>query len=164
MPIMTDTQFSPEAGSMTGRPKDLMDFEGRWDLDRRIEDRLSRRKGHFRGEAHFNRSGSDLFYFETGELRLDDGLALSARREYLWCDDGSAVRVTFADGRPFHGFPLSVPVAEVSHWCDPDLYEVRYEFVNWPNWTATWSVQGPRKHYVSVTCFTPTVPKVDSDR
>ena len=142
-----------ESIPMTQHPTKLADFAGDWNIDRRIEDRLAKRTAQLKGTALFAWSGTDLIYSEAGMLTLDDGPALSTQQEYLWQTDGSEVRVYFANRAPFHRFPLSVPIANASYWCDPDQYDVRYEFRNWPVWTVTWTVHGPRKDYISITRF-----------
>ncbi len=131
----------------------LEEFRGSWNIYRSIEDRLLDRTGYLRGTADFIPAGTALAYSERGELTYTGQPALSTRQEHLWCADGAAVLVLFSDGRPFHRFVLSGSTAQASHWCDPDHYRVLYEFSNWPNWTNTWSVKGPRKDYVSVTRF-----------
>jgi hypothetical protein len=54
--------------------------------------------------------------------------------------------VYFADGTFFHRFALS-PQPEAAHFCAPDQYDVTYNFTDWPHWSSTWRVKGPRKDY-----------------
>ncbi len=138
---------------MTKQQVDLSEFRGSWNIYRSIEDRLLDRIGHLKGTADFIPDGPAFVYSEQGELTFAGQPALSTRRDYLWRADGAAVLVLFADGKPFHRFLLSGSTAEASYWCDPDQYRVLYEFSDWPNWTTTWSVKGPRKDYLSVTRF-----------
>ena len=44
--------------------------------------------------------------------------------------------------------PLADPSPRTVHLCAPDRYEVAYDFTAWPHWSATWTVEGPRKDYV----------------
>ena len=77
---------------------------------------------------------------------------MEARRVYLWRDaEPGAVAVTFDDGRPFHQFDLTG--GEARHACPPDTYRVRYDFSEWPVWTARWRVTGPRKDYLMTSRY-----------
>ena len=129
------------------------DFEGRWRIVRRIEDRRAGQTGAFEGEAAFSPVPGGLRYSEAGQLRLGTGPAMQATRAYLWAFDGARVQVAFDDGRPFHAFSLA-EAAEADHWCDPDDYRVAYDFSAWPLWRAVWTVSGPRKEYVMDSVYT----------
>src|SRR5688500_7658271 len=80
----------------------FLDFEGRWLISRRIDDRLSGRPGRFEGTASLVPDGAGLRYHEDGTLTLSAGPAFPATRDYLWLPDGEGIEVRFADGRPFH--------------------------------------------------------------
>ena len=129
----------------------LKDFEGDWQITRRIEDRQSGRIGHLQGRAVFAPDSDGLDYTESGLLEFPGQQPLTATQRYLWRSENNEIAVFFADGRAFHQFDPSQPHPQASHDCPPDWYDVRYEFTDWPNWRATWSVTGPRKDYVSVT-------------
>lgn len=131
----------------------LSDFEGRWTLSRRIEDRLAGTEAQFAGEAVLRPVPEGLSYREEGLLRLAGGPALTAARNYLWREAGGRIVVDHGDGRPFHAFDPADPVAR--HWCDPDDYRVRYDFGNWPVWHAEWVVTGPRKDYTMRSDYRP---------
>lgn len=131
----------------------LADFAGRWRIARRIDDRMAGRVGRLAGMAVFSPQGDGLRYVETGLLRFPGQPALEARQSYCWREDGQGVAVAFSDGRPFHRFALTGAASQAAHWCDPDRYEVRYDFAAWPDWSARWKVAGPRKDYVSVTRY-----------
>ncbi len=128
-------------------PHSLAQFEGRWRLERRIED-AERGEMWLEGEAVLARSGHRLVYTETGILTISGQRPLTATQRYIWQDRAGWVAIRFADGRPFHGFPLRVARAEAVHLCDPDRYEVSYDFSAWPEWSSEWHVSGPRKDYV----------------
>ena len=67
---------------------------------------------------------------------------MQSERRYRWDAD---LNVYFDDGRFFHTVP---PLGgQTDHWCDPDGYDVRYDFAQWPTWSAEWYVLGPRKNY-----------------
>lgn len=129
----------------TGTSLRLQDFEGRWSLSRVITDRRAGTTARFDGSATFTPVAGALSYFETGTLRIDGQPPIHAERRYLWRQDGDRIVIAFEDGREFHDFTATSP--DASHWCDPDTYTVRYDFADWPIWTSTWQVSGPRKDY-----------------
>ena len=135
-------------------PGGLAAFAGRWTLSRRIEDATGRVTGRLSGSAVFAPADGGLDYTEDGELVLPGQGTFHATRRYLWRDAGAGrVEVLFDDGRPFHALDLSAPVAEASHWCDPDAYAVRLDLSDWPRWRSEWRVRGPRKDYRMVSDY-----------
>ncbi|KMK66532.1 DUF6314 family protein [Puniceibacterium sp. IMCC21224] len=136
-----------------GGPHSIVDFTGRWTLRREIADRQSGRHGQFDGDAEFLSDEDGLSYVERGQLRLEGQGAMTAERRYLWRATPSGVAVHFADGAAFHSFALGGGGAEAAHWCDPDQYDVTYEFQHWPRWRSIWEVRGPRKDYRMVSVF-----------
>ncbi len=111
-------------------------------MARLIDDRLAGRRGRFEGTVIFVPEGEGLRYHEAGELIMDGAKPMAATRDYLWREGEDGIEVFFEDGRPFH------TIGEMaSHWCDPDQYDVAYDFSHWPDWQATWQVHGPRKDY-----------------
>ncbi len=139
-------------------PAGLGAFEGRWRLERRIDDHRAGQILRFRGEAEFTPSGAGMEYCETGALSMPDGKTLVATRRFLWSPHGAGIAVAFADGRFFHRFPLRTQTGEARHWCAPDDYTVRYDFSTWPVWSSRWRVQGPRKDYLMESRFAPMRP------
>lgn len=135
------------------------DFEGRWSLDRRIEDRMGGQWGRFTGGVRIRRpkpeegDGAAWRVDESGFLKLGAAAPVSATRTYFWREDGPLIAVEFEDGRPFHVFDPNADRAEAHHDCAPDSYDVRYDFSAWPDWSATWQVRGPRKDYTMVTRY-----------
>lgn len=133
----------------------LTDFAGVWTVKRTIEDRLSG-AGQFEGRALFAPDDTGLRYEEEGVLTLCTGASMRAERVYLWrMGEGGLIEVLFDDGRPFHRFDPSLGGAGERHYCDPDIYDVVYDFGYWPNWTSTWSVTGPRKSYTLRSDYAP---------
>lgn len=125
----------------------MSDFLGLWTFDREVSGPSG---GQMRGQAKF--TGHDpTSYVETGVLTLLSGAQFPFERAYLWQFDAAGADIAFADQRPFHRLDYAAPKA--SHWCDPDIYNVTYDFARWPEWTAIWEVSGPRKSYVSTTCY-----------
>ncbi len=129
---------------MGAGPRSIADFEGIWTLEKEIEDRLGA-PASFRGTAEVRRDASAWRYEERGDMQLGSGETLAAERVYLWAEAADGIAVAFADGRPFHVMPFAGGAA--THDCPPDLYQVRYDFSPWPDWTAIWVVRGPRKDY-----------------
>lgn len=123
------------------KPRVLTDFEGRWTLSREIwhDDGT---QAQFTGAATWQPDEKGLMYSEIGCLVVPGQQAMSAERKYLWQD---GLRVYFDDGRFFHQVPEAG--GEASHWCDPDRYDVSYDFRKWPQWSCLWHVKGPRKSY-----------------
>lgn len=135
-------------------PTRLADFEGVWRLRRRIEDALTGQDVTGEGQAELVADGQGgLIHDETLRLHYPGTAPLTGTRRYLWRSDGAYVAVLFADGRPFHRITLDVTASEDVHDCAPDRYAGHYDFTAWPEWTARWTVCGPRKDYVMRTRF-----------
>jgi len=91
-----------------------------------------------------------LRYQETGELTIAGHLPVTASRGYIWHPD---LTVHFDDGRHFHSVP---PLGgQSAHSCDPDQYEVTYDFSDWPEFRVDWQVSGPRKNYAMFSVYRP---------
>jgi len=129
------------------------DFEGDWQLERIITDRLGGMDGTLSGMATFAGADGALTYDETGRLALKTGPVMAATRRYMWTFTPGRVVVCFSDGADFHSFSPSGAAIGTTHLCGDDLYDVTYDFESWPVWTATWSVKGPRKDYTSVSRY-----------
>lgn len=132
---------------------DLDDFLGEWRMVRVIVDAHAGQDGHFGGVARYTTNDSGLHYHEEGRLRLGDGPAMVATRDYHWTRDGDGIAVLFADGRPFHRFAATTGTAGADHLCGADLYRVAYDFADWPNWSSDWTVTGPAKSYRMRTAY-----------
>lgn len=137
---------------MTG-PIDPAAFWGaQWTIERRVTETAGA-VHHLTGTAQVDGAG---LYSERGILQLAQGGTSVAQRRYRWVRDDTGIEVFFEDGRPFHRIDLSGGAPGAQHWCDPDTYNVAYDFSHWPKWSATWQVTGPRKDYVMVTTYTPS--------
>lgn len=122
-------------------------FEGDWRLTKRIADARTG-TGVFEGRATFTRQGDALTYLELGVLTPPGtDVGLEAERRYSWREENGWIAISFEDGRAFHAFPQGVVDPEATHLCDPDRYEVEYDFAGWPDWQVVWTVTGPRKDY-----------------
>ena len=105
------------------------------------------------GRASFSQNGAGLLYREAGTLTLVTGTTLQAERSYLWDEQESDIAVRFADGKPFHSFTPDGSATGTSHLCGADWYNVTYDFMRWPAWSAAWVVTGPHKEYTSITHY-----------
>ncbi|MEM6607797.1 MAG: DUF6314 family protein [Pseudomonadota bacterium] len=132
----------------------LADFVGTWRLARQIADCRAGVSGVLSGHAMWQvRPDGGLIQRETGQLRFGDAAPMRADRVYHWRQIGERFVVSFDDGRPFHDFSQAAPAAR--HNCPPDLYDVAYDFSDWPRWRSIWTVTGPRKDLVIESHFRP---------
>jgi hypothetical protein len=151
-PAMSDSAEPLHGGTS---PSGAAAFAGRWKLRRDIRhgDGLT---GQFEGTAEIAPAGPGLYtYDEEGMLKLGDSDALRGTRRYLWRASDGAIDISFADGRPFHRLDLGGLRPETVHLCSPDRYAVAYDFTAWPEWSARWRVEGPRKDYVMTSHYAP---------
>ncbi len=132
-------------------PTALQDFAGSWALARVIEDYRSGVQGELTGRVEFTPDAEGLIYLETGTLQMAGQAPLQAERRYLWRATETGITILFDDGRFFHTLPLTGGSA--GHWCDPDQYDVVYDFSTWPDWTSRWRVTGPRKDYLMTSVY-----------
>ena len=132
----------------------LADFIGLWRVSRNIADHTGAGDTLFHGQAQIDGGG---LYHETGKMTLPNGQVVAAERKYRWADTPTGIQVSFDDGRPFHVIcpsdPSGVPTDQ--HWCPPDMYRVRYDFSDFPKWSAVWQVTGPRKDYTMISQYRP---------
>jgi hypothetical protein len=129
-------------------PRELADFEGRWQVLRQITSEGAP-SARFEGEAIWTPADGGLAYRETGRMILEGQPVMQAERRYFWAGDLS---VHFEDGRFFHHVPPTGGTAR--HWCDPDNYELTYDVGAWPLFHVFWRVSGPRKSYTAQTQYT----------
>ncbi|GAA5067967.1 DUF6314 family protein [Roseibacterium beibuensis] len=131
----------------------LADLVGRWQLSRVIEDARAGLTGHLEGRAVWRPDGDGLRQEESGLLHYGAAAPMRAERVYLWRAEGTDLAVFFEDGRPFHR--IGPGRAGDRHWCDPDTYDVTYDFTDWPRWGSVWRVSGPRKDLIIRSRFVP---------
>ncbi len=137
----------------------MADLEGRWQVSRRIADRLGP-EARFAGEAEILPDGDRWQYAERGTLTLAGQPGFAAHRVYKFAERDGGADVFFEDGRFFHAFDWEA--AEAEHLCGADLYRVRYDFGDWPDWSAVWTVAGPRKDYVMTSTYRRSAAAMDS--
>ena len=119
----------------------LSDFAGRWKIERDIKP-ASGPAARFLGHAEWTAEDGLMHYIEKGNLEIAGQTPMVAERRYRWDAD---LNIYFDDGRFFHQVPALG--GDAAHWCDPDQYDATYDFTNWPRWSCTWRVRGPRKDY-----------------
>jgi len=133
-------------------------FKGDWTLSRHIFDLDSQWLGRFEGQAIIIETEKGLHYHEEGKLQFGGLTAMTATRDYIWTlPDAKTVRVLFEDGKHFHDFDPTEPRPQATHYCDPDEYDVTYDFRKWPEWRAEWRVEGPKKDYRMVSMYSPEI-------
>lgn len=131
-------------------------FEGDWRLTKTIADAKAG-TGVFEGAATFTRQGDILTYLEHGILTPPGtDVGLEAERRYSWREESGWIAISFEDGRAFHAIPQGVEDPEATHLCDPDRYDVEYDFKAWPDWRVLWRVSGPRKDYTMCAQYSRT--------
>jgi hypothetical protein len=130
----------------------LADLEGRWALERRIEDRRAGLDGRLSGTCVWRPDGAALVQEEAGTLHYGDAPPILAERRYLWRADGDGLAVFFEDGRAFHR--VGPGRMQDRHDCAPDTYDVAYVFDHWPVFSTVWHVTGPRKDHVIHSFYT----------
>jgi hypothetical protein len=146
--------------------RQLSEFEGVWKITRQIT-HADGTVARFNGAGTFVWIKSGLVYDEHGILQLEMpptnvsgpaelGPKVTGTRRYFWDtpDDVSGtdhVPMRFSDGRAFHLVPLGG--GDAAHWCDPDQYDVSYDFADWPFWSAVWRVRGPCKNYMMTSDY-----------
>lgn len=155
---MPDDRGKGARHEVTG-PCRLADFRGRWRLVRGIEDRRAGATGVLKGEAVFSVTGNGLFYRETGTFTYAGLTPMTAARRYLWRQEGGDIVVDYETGTPFHRFSLRHRAPEASHRCAADLYQVAYDFMDWPRWRVVWAVNGPRKNYRMMSRYAPAAKR-----
>ncbi|WP_299657242.1 DUF6314 family protein [uncultured Tateyamaria sp.] len=126
----------------------LADFAGLWVIERAIVPRQGS-AAQFMGKAEWTPTADGLDYIETGTLHMEGAPPMQAERRYRWTRDLS---VYFDDGRFFHKVPAFG--GRTPHFCDPDTYVGTYDFGEWPDFTVSWDVRGPRKDYQMISTFT----------
>ncbi|MEM9343018.1 MAG: DUF6314 family protein [Pseudomonadota bacterium] len=132
-----------------GTPPELSAFEGTWDLSRRITGPDGAETARLEGTAAFLANGLGLKLTETGVLTTG-GASVEASRTYFWRPGPDGIEVLFDDGSPFHTIGA---LPDVHHDCAPDTYHGTYDFSDWPRWSLTWRVTGPRKDYISTSRY-----------
>jgi hypothetical protein len=128
---------------------DLKGFlEGKWRLERRLDDRRAGQQGSLTGTAVFAAERDDLLYSEEGRLVIGqhDGPAEQVHR-YAF-DASWRALVHFRDGRFFHDLDLTAGRWTATHLCAPDRYDGDFTAPDGDSWRVVWRVTGPRKDLI----------------
>ena len=132
----------------------LGDFLGLWRFQREILDPSGDLSATAIGQAEITlQADGSARYDERGTLSLPGQSPMTATRRYVWRARPGEIDVRFDDDRPFHTIALGTNSPSAQHWCDPDQYEVAYDFSTWPEWSSHWRVKGPRKDYAMLTRY-----------
>ncbi|QQN65027.1 hypothetical protein JIR23_04215 [Bradyrhizobium diazoefficiens] len=129
---------------------------GSWSFDRLIEG-----QGTMQGLAIFTPLNAEsLAYREQGTLKLSNGTALQAEREYIFSKSDQGFEVFFKENPPrlFHEVSLSASVAgelsgSAGHLCNLDHYQSTYTFLADGGFVVRHVVSGPRKRYTIATAY-----------
>lgn len=126
---------------------------GSWSVDRTLWDRSADTRGTFNGVATFIEMDDGALRFrEDGTVRWEapDGKPFTgpAQREYVLrpSERPDTLEVFFPDGRPFHRMSFLPADESELHWCDPDMYRVKYSLVSRDEYAYSWDVSGPAKN------------------
>ncbi len=140
---------------------------GSWSVERRIDDRLSRRIGRFAGSGSFTWSAaaddelravvgvtvppapSTACYREAGTLRWHGRDVPCGRVLVATPTDAGGAALRFQDGRHFIDVDLRFGVCEERHCCGDDLYLITFRVHSEGCYEETWQVRGPRKDYTA---------------
>jgi hypothetical protein len=134
-------------GSGGQSPDELTEQGGQWTVQRDLLDRAEGTRGTFSGVVRFvPTDDGGLALREQGIMRWPSFTG-PASRHYLLKTTArpDTLDVFFPDGRPFHRMSFTAEANLDSHWCDPDTYQVAYDFEGQDRFSYSWDVQGPRK-------------------
>jgi hypothetical protein len=132
---------------------------GSWSLERSIEDHRSGTRGSFSGSATLVWAGAEpglasvrrARYDEAGELRFGAHTGPASRHLEYARQDGAAVMIYFADGRPFTDLDLRGGAWSTVHDCDEDRYEITTILRSDRVVEERWRVRGPSLSYDAIT-------------
>lgn len=129
---------------------DLLAYlEGRWSVERTVEDRAGGGRGRFLGELRCTRGDGPglLTMHEDGELDWAGvrRRAFRTTRLVVAGDDPGIGYVTFDDGRHFHDLDLRSGRWDAAHPCAPDAYRGTFVVHGPDRWAYGWLVTGPKK-------------------
>ena len=136
------------AGSSGREAAGFAFLRGTWQAQRKIVDHLARATSSFEGTATLT---PDRFH-EEGHLTLGAS-RLHATRAYRLRATAQGVTVDFPDGSEFVALTHAAS-QKVRHVCGADTYVGHFFFVDATTWVEAWRVNGPRKHYRSLTRYT----------
>jgi len=133
------------------------DLVGRWTLSRKIFDRERRLVGGMWGKATYEKmSENELIYRETVMNLSGESSQFLARQTYLYIFKEGAVEI-HRNGEeqeiPFLKIPYGKTVVDGHYLCKPDIYTLRWVWVNSHLFYTRFSVKGMRKDHTLETIF-----------
>jgi hypothetical protein len=134
------------AGRRPAVAPEISPLVGRWQLRRRVADRVTGRHGTVAGLLTVVPDGKGFRWAEAGVLRWA-GVDRPVTRTYLLRERAGGWWVEFADGRPFHPWR---PGEWVTHPCRADVY-TGLVTVDGDQIRTLWDVRGPGKDQRLVT-------------
>ena len=134
-------------------------LKGKWNLNRSINDH-----GHMKGIATFSpfcMNPLALFYREEGEHILQNGVAFSFFKEYIYCLNQKYIDVYFSYNTKrsalFHKLLFEEAfescLATGEHGCGKDTYKAIYQFFGLNTFTLQYDIRGPKKNLRIHTLF-----------
>lgn len=130
-------------------------LSGRWRVTRTMVDLRDAIRGTLEGTAQFTPVGGSLLYKELGTLSFGAHRGPAEQQlDFAFPSEVARAEVAFRDGRAFHPLDLSRGEDNLTHACNPDLYEGRFLALDANRWQSTWKVTGPRKDQQIATLYT----------
>lgn len=133
------------------------DFLGQWTLKRRVFDADRRPIGGMWGTVLFEPiDESSLSYQERVWNQTGESSHFLARQSYLYLFNQKAVEIHRGKEKqsaPFLTLPHGKTVVDGHYICRPDLYTLRWVWVNPHLFYTRFSVKGLRKDYTLETLF-----------
>jgi hypothetical protein len=133
------------------------DFIGRWTLSRKVFDRERRLIGGMWGRVLFEKvADTELIYRESVWNISGESSQFLARQTYLYRFKEKEIEI-YLTGKeedvPFLTLPHGKTVVDGHYLCKPDLYALRWVWVNSHLFYTRFSVKGVRKDHTLETVF-----------
>jgi hypothetical protein len=131
-------------------------LKGNWTFQRTVSG-----EARAEGTASFTRNWNTLNYYESGVLhRFEDKKSFHVYQTYSYRLRNDLISVYFSNKQLFHPLHFDPPnpttfpfIARGTHHCEPDTYEMLYQFDNLNQFRVTCAVKGPHKNYEIYTVF-----------
>ena len=133
------------------------ELAGHWTLSRKVFDRERRLVGGMWGKVLFEKVGQDeLLYQETVWNISGESTRFLARQKYLYLFNEEGIEIHRNGEKqdiPFLKLPYGKKVVDGHYSCKPDLYALRWVWVNHHLFYTRFSVKGIRKDHTLETMF-----------